>query len=308
MLTVRPHVADAIARGLPVVALESTLITHGLPRPANIETALAAEEIVRKTNAVPATIGILDGEAIVGLDRAELEKLATVPDAIKASRRDLAVAAMQRRNAGTTVAATMFLAQKAGIRIMATGGIGGVHRGAEQSFDISADLLELGRTPLAVVCAGAKSVLDIPKTLEMLETLSVPVVGFGSSIFPAFYIHSSGLPVQTRFDTTIEVAGFIDLHWQMDGKGVLIAQPIQEKIALSAAEFDAAMREAEEDFQVRGPAVTPALLSRLSKLTGGRTVAANREIIVANARLAASIAVSLRKLHTEEQTSASNIA
>src|SRR5579871_2067864 len=190
MVTVRPHIAEAMARGAPVVALESTLITHGLPRPVNVETAFAAEESVRAAGAVPATIAVMNGTAIVGLERGEIEKLASMPDVTKASRRDLAVVIMQRRTAGTTVAATMYLARQAGIDVMATGGIGGVHRGAEQSFDISADLLELGHTPMAVVCAGAKSVLDIPKTLEMLETLSVPVVGFGSSIFPAFYIHS----------------------------------------------------------------------------------------------------------------------
>jgi pseudouridine-5'-phosphate glycosidase len=308
MVTIRPQVADAIAQGLPVVALESTLITHGLPRPANIETALASEEAVRTAGAVPATIGVLDGTPVVGLDRSEIERFASSPDVGKASRRDLAICMSQRRSAGTTVAATMFLAHLAGVRILATGGIGGVHRGAEKSFDISADLLELSQTPVAVVCAGAKSVLDIPKTLEMLETLAVPVIGFGTSIFPAFYVQSSGLPVQARFDTTIETAGFLELHWGLQGKGVLIAQPVQEKIALSAAEFESALREAEENLHVQGQAVTPALLGRLATLTGGRSIAANRELIVANARLAASIAVRLRKLHTAGETLPSNIA
>jgi pseudouridine-5'-phosphate glycosidase len=200
----------------------------------------------------------------------------------------------QQRNASTTVAATMFLAHRAGISIFATGGIGGVHRGAEYSFDISSDLLELSRTPVAVVCAGAKSVLDIPKTLEMLETLGVPVIGYGTSTFPAFYVQSSGLGVSARFDAPGDVAVFLRLHWEWGGGGVLIAQPVEEEIALSAAEFNVALEEAEGELDVRGPAVTPALLSRLANLTGGRTLAANRELIVANARLAAQIAAAPR--------------
>jgi pseudouridine-5'-phosphate glycosidase len=308
MLDTRPEVSGALAGGKPVVALESTLISHGLPWPVNMETAVAAEEAMREMGAVPATIAVMDGVPVAGLNRTEIERLARSHDAAKASRRDLAAVMAQRRTAATTVAATIFLAQRAGIAICATGGIGGVHRGAEHSFDISSDLLELSRTPAAVVCAGAKSVLDIPKTLEMLETLGVPVVGFGTSLFPAFFVQSSGLPVPARFDTTIEVAAFLRLHWEWDGKGVLITQPVEEEISLSAAEFELAMREAEGHLGARGPAVTPALLTRLAKLTGGRTVAANRELIVANARLAAAIAVSSWKLHTAGDTSPSDIA
>jgi len=308
MLTVRPEVARAVAAGGPVVALESTLISHGLPWPINVETAIAAQDAVRAAGAIPATIGVMDGEPIVGLGDDEIQRLAQTSGVAKASRRDLAVMFAQRRTAATTVAATMFLARKAGITVFATGGVGGVHRGAEHSFDISADLLELSRTSVAVVCAGAKSVLDIPKTLEMLETLGVPVIGFGTSTFPAFYVQSSGLPVPARFDTAIEVAAFLRLHWEWDGKGVLIAQPVGEEIALPASEFAELLKEAEADVAVRGPDVTPALLARLANLTSGRTLEANRALIVANARLAAAIAVSSTKVRTMDDTSTANIA
>jgi pseudouridine-5'-phosphate glycosidase len=206
------------------------------------------------------------------------------------------------------VAGTLHLAQQAGIHLLATGGIGGVHRGAEHSFDISADLLELSRLPVAVVCAGAKSVLDIPKTLEMLETLGVPVIGFDTSTFPAFFLHSSGLPVQARFDTAIEVAGFLQVHWDLGGRGILIAQPVAEEMALSAQEFEEAYRAAQADTPIHGPQVTPALLARLANLTSGKTVQVNRELIVANARLAAAIALSWSKLRTVGQTFPANIA
>jgi pseudouridine-5'-phosphate glycosidase len=308
MLTIRPEVAASLRDGIPVVALESTLISHGLPWPENQEAALAAEEIIRRTGATPATIAILEGDPIVGLTPQEIERLAKGSQVMKASRRDLAVAIAKKQSAATTVAGTLFLAQRAGIRVFATGGIGGVHRGAEHSFDISSDLLELSRMPVAVVCAGAKSVLDIPKTLEMLETLGVPVIGFGTSTFPAFFLHSSGLPVQTRFDTAIEVASFLQLHWNLGGRGVLIAQPVAEEMALSASEFEMAYQLACAETHEQGSQVTPALLARLANLTSGKTVQVNRELIVANARLAASIAISLAKLHTSDSTSPANIA
>lgn len=308
MLTIRPDVADSLRAGRPVVALESTLISHGLPWPANYETALAAEAVIREGGVTPATIAILEGEAIVGLRPDEIEHLARVSQVTKASRRDLAVAIAKRQTAATTVAGTLHLAQQAGIHLLATGGIGGVHRGAEHSFDISADLLELSRLPVAVVCAGAKSVLDIPKTLEMLETLGVPVIGFSTSTFPAFFLHSSGLPVQARFDTAIEVAGFLQAHWELGGRGILIAQPVAEEMALSAQEFEEAYRVAQADTPIHGPQVTPALLARLANLTSGKTVQVNRELIVANARLAAAIALSWSKLRTIGQTFPANIA
>ncbi len=298
MPTIQPEVASALRERRPVVALESSLITHGLPWPVNLETVEAAEATVRASGAVPATIAIIDGEPLVGLTREQLERLARAHGVAKASRRDIAAMIAQRKTASTTVAATMAIAHRAGIDMFATGGIGGVHRGAEHSFDISSDIHELNRTPMAVVCAGAKSVLDIPKTLELLESLGVPVIGFGTSTFPAFYMNSSGLPGQARFDTAIEVAAFLKLHYEWGGRGVLIAQPVEEEIALSAAEFGEALREAESDMKETGPAVTPALLARLANLTSGRTLEANRELIVANARLAASIAVSAMKLRT----------
>ncbi|MCX7701918.1 MAG: pseudouridine-5'-phosphate glycosidase [Gemmataceae bacterium] len=308
MLTIRPDVAASLREGSPVVALESTLISHGLPWPMNYQTAIEAEEVIRRAGVTPATIAILDGEPIVGLTSAEIERFASNPHVEKASRRDIAVAIAKRLTAATTVAGTMLLAARAGIPVFATGGIGGVHRGAEHSFDISSDLLELSRTPVAVVCAGAKSVLDIPKTLEMLETLGVPVLGFGTSTFPAFFLHSSGLPVQTRFDTAIEVAGFLQLHWAWGGRGVLIAQPVAEEVALSAQEFEAAYQAAHAETQELGPRVTPALLAKLANFTSGKTVEVNRELILANARLAASIALSLAKLRTSESISPANIA
>jgi pseudouridine-5'-phosphate glycosidase len=308
MLTIRPDVADSLRAGRPVVALESTLISHGLPWPANYETALAAEAVIREGGVTPATIAILEGKAIVGLRPDEIEHLARASQVTKASRRDLAVAIAKRQTAATTVAGTLHLAQQAGIHLLATGGIGGVHRGAEHSFDIAADLLELSRLPVAVVCAGAKSVLDIPKTLEMLETLGVPVIGFDTSTFPAFFLHSSGLPVQARFDTAIEVAGFLQVHWDLGGRGILIAQPVAEEMALSAQEFEEAYRAAQADTPIHGPQVTPALLARLANLTSGKTVQVNRELIVANARLAAAIALSWSKLRTVGQTFPANIA
>ena len=291
MLHIHPDVAFAIQAHLPVVALESTLIAHGLPWPLNLETALAAEEAIRAENAMPATIAVINGTPTIGLTRQEIESLARTSGVIKASRRDLAAAIVNKQTASTTVAATMYLAHRARIRIFATGGIGGVHRGAETSFDISADLIELSRTPVAVVCAGAKSILDVPKTLELQETFGVPVVGFGTGTFPAFYVRSSGLPVSSRFDTPAEVATFLKVHWEIGGRGALITQPVPESVALSQEEFDAALVDAtRRTGGLRGSAVTPALLAALAEATGGKTLRANRELIVENARLAARIA------------------
>ena len=290
MLTVRQEVQEALQQRRPVVALESTLIAHGLPRPINVETALAAEDAVRAEGAMPATIAVLHGKPTIGLLRDEITALGNDRTILKASRRDLAAAIAQGKSAATTVAATMWLAHRAGIRIMATGGIGGVHRGAELSFDISADLIELGRTPVCVVCAGAKSILDIPKTLEMLETLGVPVVGFGTDDFPAFYLRSSGLPVSARVDNVEDAGRLVQAHGKIGG-GILLTQPVAESVALSANEFTEAMEEAERSLgKLRGPAVTPALLAKIAELTDGRSLRANRELIVANARLAAQVA------------------
>src|SRR5947209_7307404 len=217
---IRPEIKEAVATGRPVVALESTLIAHGLPWPLNLETAQAAEEAVRAEGAVPATIAVVHGRPTVGLTEAELQELAERKDVLKAGRRDLAVAVVHKRTAATTVAATMLLAHHAGIRLFATGGIGGVHRDT-YPWDISADLVELARTPVAVVCAGAKSILDIPRTLEILETQGVPVVGYGTDEFPAFYVRTSGEPVTARVDTPGEAADLLHTHWRLGGAGLI---------------------------------------------------------------------------------------
>ncbi len=293
-LDIADEVTAALRSGKPVVALESTLIAHGLPWPLNLETARAAEAAVRDEGAVPATIAVWNGRPTVGLDEAQLERLATGGAVRKASRRDLAAAVSQGATAATTVAATMYLAHRAGVRVFATGGIGGVHR--HSSWDVSSDLDELARTPVAVVCAGAKNILDLAATLEVLETRGVPVVGFGTETFPAFYLRSSGLSVSARVDTPEEAAALLRAHWDLGGAGVVIALPSPEKTALDPAIFAAALEEAERlaaAAGVRGPALTPFLLARLAELTGGRTLQTNRVLIVANARLAARIAAVL---------------
>jgi pseudouridine-5'-phosphate glycosidase len=326
-LDIRPEVAAALRAGAPVVALESTLIAHGLPRPQNVETARAAEAAVRAVGAVPATIAVLAGRPTVGLTDDEIADLARAEDVLKASRRDLAAAVAEGKTAATTVAATMALAALAGIRVFATGGIGGAHRAVATNstaqtdednqlnslhcvahlppspvaaaWDISADLTELSRTPVAVVCAGAKSILDIPRTLEILETLGVPVVGYGCDEFPGFYLRSTGEPVSVRVDTPAAAARVLAAHWGLGGAGVVLAQPVAAEAALDLAAFAAALAEAErraEAAGVRGPAVTPFLLARLAELTGGRSLAANRKLIVANARLAAEVAGQLTAL------------
>ena len=291
-LDVSPEVAGA-SPDRPVVALESTLIAHGLPRPLNLEVAREAEAAVRAEGAVPATVAVIRGRPTVGLTDAELEELAYGDGLLKASGRDLAAAVARGRTAATTVAATMRLAHLAGIRVFATGGLGGVHRGAEQTWDVSADLTELARTPVAVVCAGAKNVLDLPRTLEYLETQGVPVVGFRTDMFPAFYLPSSGLPVPARVDDAGAAARLLTAHWDLGGAGVVLAQPVAADAALGEAEFAAALAEAERGAAaggVRGPALTPYLLARLAEMTGGRTLIANRALVVANARLAARVA------------------
>jgi pseudouridine-5'-phosphate glycosidase len=301
LLDVRAEVAAAVRDGRPVVALESTLIAQGLPFPVNLETARAAEAAVRAGGAVPATVAVWRGRPTVGLGDAELQALARAEDALKASRRDLAVAVAQGRTAATTVAATMYLAHLAGIRLLATGGIGGAHRGEGWAWDISADLLELARTPVAVVCAGAKSILDIPRTLEILETHGVPVVGFGTSEFPAFYVRTSGEPVTARVDNTVEAARLLAVHWVLGGAGAVLAQPVELEAAVNEAELSVALAEAEEEASgagVRGPALTPYLLARLAELTEGQTLRANQALVVANARLAAQIARDLRAVAT----------
>jgi pseudouridylate synthase len=295
-IDIEPQVREALASGRPVVALESSLIAHGLPWPLNLETGRAAEQSIRDEGGVPATIGVWHGRPKIGLTDQELASLAQAQGVFKASRRDLAVAVARGISAGTTVAATMFLAHRAGIRILATGGIGGAHRGHAHAWDISADLLELGRTPVAVVCAGAKSILDIPRTIAILETQSVPVVGYGTDDFPAFYLRSSGEPVSARVDSIAEAARLLRAHWELGGAGFVLALPVHASLVLDAEEFERALGDAEQqatDAGVRGKELTPFLLKKLGEVTEGKSHRTNQGLVVANARLAAELAIQL---------------
>lgn len=298
LLRIHDEVAVALAEGRPVVALESTIITHGMPHPANVETALSVEAVVRENGAVPATIAVMDGEIRVGLGQEKLERLGAAKDVVKASGRDLGAVMARGGSAGTTVSATMRIAALAGIDVFATGGVGGVHRGAESTFDISADLTELGRTETAVVCAGVKSILDIPKTLEYLETQRVPVFAYGTDDFPAFYTRSSGLKADHRFDSPEEIARAIALHKEIgSGTGIMIANPIPEADALDPTFIDGAIAAAVSEADARGISrkeLTPFLLARIVELSGGRSLKANIALIRNNAALAARIAVALR--------------
>lgn len=307
ILTISPEVQTAIARGQGVVALESTIITHGMPYPENRDTALLVEQTVRDAGAIPATIAILAGQVMIGLDAQQLESLSRSQDAMKLSRADLAAAISRGADGSTTVAATMILAHLAGIGVFATGGIGGVHRGAELSFDISADLQELGRTPVTVVCAGAKAILDIPKTLEVLETLGVPVLSCGQDEIPAFWSRSSGLKANLRTDSAREIVDFLLARkaLQLEG-GVLVTNPVPEDAEIPQAEMqqyiDQAIAESQEQ-GIAGKNVTPWLLGRIVEITRGRSLATNQALIVNNARLAAEIALSLSKALADEQVS-----
>jgi len=290
------EVASALAEGRPVVALESTIVAHGMPWPRNLETARAVEAEVRAAGGVPATIALFDGRIHVGLEAQALERLAGIPEVAKVSRRDMGAMLARKAAGATTVAATMLCAHLAGIRVFVTGGIGGVHRGAETSFDVSADLDELARTPVVVVCAGAKAILDLPKTLEYLETRGVPVIGWGTAEFPAFYGRTSGLPVAHRVDAPAEAAAVLSAHWAIGGAGAVIAHPIPAADALPEGEIgavvDRALAEAA-DRGIVGREVTPFLLARVAELTGGRSLAANIALVKANARCGAAIAAAL---------------
>jgi pseudouridine-5'-phosphate glycosidase len=301
-LELATEVRDALAANRPVVALESTIIAHGMPHPQNLETAQILEQIIRDQGAVPATIAVIAGEYKIGLSAAELYLLATDKDVVKLSARDLPFAAAKRLHGATTVAATMRLAAEAGIRMFATGGIGGVHRGAELSFDVSADLTELATTPVAVVSAGAKSILDIGRTLEVLETLSVPVIAYRSDQFPAFYSRESGFPAPMRLDSAEEIARLLQARWALGGAsagGVSIANPIPRADEIPSAAIATAI-EAALDEAVRngitGKAVTPFLLERVNATTGGASLTANIALVKHNAKLAAEIAVALAAL------------
>ena len=300
LLDLSGPVAAAVAAGRPVVALESTIITHGMPFPRNLETALMLEAAVAERGAVPATIAAIEGRLRVGLAAQDLESLARLSGGVvKASRRDLSAIVARGGSAGTTVAATMYIADLAGLEIFATGGIGGVHRGAEETFDISADLVELGRTRLAVVCAGAKSILDIGKTVEYLESQGVAVCGYRCDEFPAFYARTSGHKLDHRCDGVRDLARMIRLQRQIGPGGVLIANPIPESHALDAEAIERRIEEAVLEARAQGVEkknVTPFLLGRIAEMTEGRSLAANMALAENNARLAAEIAVELAKL------------
>jgi pseudouridine-5'-phosphate glycosidase len=278
--------------GLPLVALESTVITHGLPRPQNLELARDMERIVRENSATPATIAVLDGEIHIGLTEAELERLANADNVRKISRRDFATAILKKECGGTTVAGTMFAAHKAGIKVFATGGIGGVHD--LETLDISTDLQALSDTPMIVVCAGAKAILDLPATLEYLETMAVPVIGYGTDEFPAFYSRKSSLAVSARFDTPQEVVDFAKTHWELGlQSAVLVCQPLSQEEEIPLEEIASAIKIARQDAKtqgIHGQQLTPFLLSRLFELTDGKSLKANLALLKNNAKLTARIA------------------
>ena len=293
-MTLSSEITRALKLTLPVVALESTVITHGLPHPQNLSLARDMEAAIRDEGATPATIAILGGKVRVGLTDLEIEELARTK-AIKVSRRDIASAIVQKSDGGTTVAGTMFIANQAGIRLFATGGIGGVHR--ESPFDISADLQALADTPMIVVCAGAKAILDLPATLEYLETMSVPVVGFQTGEFPAFYSRESGLKTSLKLDTPEEIVAFALAHWGAGLKSaILVTNPVPKADAIPKAEMDPIIAKASSEAKqqkITGQALTPFLLDRIRELTSGKSLHTNLALLLNNARLAAQIARTL---------------
>ena len=300
-LDVNPEVAQAIREGRPVVALESTIISHGMPYPQNVETALNVERIIRENGAVPATIAIIGGRLKAGLTAGEIEYFGKKGRGIaKASRRDLAVLCARGEDGATTVTTTMIIAHMAGINIFATGGIGGVHRGAETTMDISADLEELGHTPVMVICAGAKSILDLGLTLEYLETKGVPVIGYGTEELPAFYTRQSGFRVDYRMDTPAELAAAFKAQNDMAlGGGMLVTNPIPEEYAMPLGTINAAIDQAIAECNaqgIHGKETTPFLLARVAELTGGDSLASNIQLVYNNAKLAAQTAAAYCKL------------
>lgn len=297
-LDVNPEVAKALEEGHPVVALESTIIAHGMPYPKNVETAIAVEEVIRKNGAVPATIGILGGRIKIGLTKEEIEYMAHASNVLKVSRRDLPLVISKKMDGATTVAGTMIAAHMAGIKIFVTGGIGGVHRGAGESFDISADLEELKMTDVTVVCAGAKAILDIPATLEYLETSGVPVIAYGTDEIPAFYSRKSGEKANCRLDTPEEIGELISMKSELGLKGgVLVTCPIPEEDEIPAEEIgeviDQAIKEAEEK-GIKGKESTPFLLSKVKDLTEGKSLEANIKLVLNNADIGSKIACNIK--------------
>lgn len=297
-LEISPEVQQALQAGKPVVALESTIISHGMPYPQNVETALKVEQTIRDNGAVPATIAIIGGKLKAGCTPDEIEYLGKKGQAVtKASRRDLPVLIARKEDGATTVTTTMIIAAMAGIRVFATGGIGGVHRGAETTMDISADLEELGHTPVMVICAGAKSILDLQLTLEYLETKGVPVIGYGTEELPAFYTRHSGLKVDYRIDTPEELAAAFRAKLEMNLEGgMLVTNPIPEEYSLDAEYINAAIDRAIDDAKrqgIKGKETTPFLLAAIKDITGGNSLAANIQLVLNNARLAARTAACL---------------
>ncbi len=297
-LSISPEVQEALKAGKPVVALESTIISHGMPYPQNVETALKVEQTIRENGAVPATIAIIGGQLKAGCTPEEIEYLGKKGQAvIKASRRDLPVLIARKADGATTVTTTMIIAAMAGIRVFATGGIGGVHRGAQQTFDISADLEELAQTPVMVVCAGAKSILDLGLTLEYLETKGVPVIGYGTEELPAFYTRHSGFKVDYRIDTPEELAAAFKAKMDCGLKGgMLVTNPIPEEFSMPKEVIDKAIDQALREMDeagIHGKQCTPFLLAKVKDLTGGESLASNIQLVLNNARLAAKTAKAL---------------
>ena len=300
-LDIAPEVQKALDEGRPVVALESTIISHGMPYPQNVETALNVEKIIRENGAVPATIAVIGGRLKAGLSEAEIDYLGKTGTAVaKASRRDLPVLVAEGKDGATTVTTTMIIAHMAGIQVFATGGIGGVHRGAQQTFDISADLEELAHTPVMVVCAGAKSILDLGLTLEYLETHGVPVIGYGTEELPAFYTRKSGFKVDYRIDTPAELAKAFYVKQDMGlGGGMLVTNPIPEEYSMDHEVINKAIDEAVAEANklgIHGKATTPFLLAKIKDITGGDSLASNIQLVYNNAKLAAKTAAELMAL------------
>jgi pseudouridylate synthase len=292
------EVRQALDHQKPIVGLETAVVTHGLPYPVNVELAQAMENLIREEGAVPATVGVLGGKAQVGMNTADIQLLAQDRDVIKVSRRDFSRAALKKLNGGTTVAGTITALHRAGIQVFATGGIGGVHRNAP--YDVSADLYTMAQTPVIIVCAGAKSILDLPATLETLETLSVPVVGYQTSTFPAFYARSSGLPVTAQVEYPEDAALLARAHWEMGvNSAVLLAVPAPLEDALPDKTMEEAVDQALQDargYKIQGQEVTPFLLNRISELTGKSSMKANLGLLLNNARVAARVAVELSRI------------
>jgi pseudouridylate synthase len=294
-LYIHPEVLEAERKGKPIVALESAVITHGLPRPQNLELAIAMEHEVRSVGAIPATVALLDGQVKIGLTGEELTRLANENNTRKISRRDFALGIARKECGGTTVAGTMIAAQLAGLQVFATGGIGGVHRGS--NWDVSADLPELGHTPMVVVCAGAKAILDLPATLEYLETMGVAIIGYQTDEFPAFYSRESGLPVNLKVETPEEIAAIARAQWKIGlQNAILVVNPPPAEAAIPAQQIEGAIQQAVKEAEkngVHGAALTPFLLSRMGQLTDGASLTTNLALLLNNAHLAAQIAMAL---------------